>query len=319
VSVRSRESLRKQFADGCMPTGAQFDDLISSMLHMQDEGFEKTPEDGLKVTTAVGAHALLTFFRAENARQGLWSVRYGGAGNALAVQPVPQARTGPWVPGARVPGAAVPATAPLLTLTREGRVGVGQAEPAHALDVRGIVGAQGRVGTYPLSDPAELKADGKWHVLADRLRRCVGFEVVASVGVDDTGRHALLHAVALNAFNPRFTGVVGWLARRFPWIERRFNRRKRIRSHGAWFGESCDQLELQWAGEGPGPYRLEIRTRCAYPGTPLIRVHVTQLWPATLPEGPGGPAMPAAGGPSGQAAPAGGASGPNDPPTRRAP
>lgn len=282
MTVRSRDSLKKQFADGCMPTGEQFESLISSMLHMQDEGFEKTPEDGLKVTTAAGAHALLTFFRAENARQGLWSVRYGGGDNALVLQPVPQTRVGPATVGARAtsgPSAAVP----LLTLTREGRIGVGQAEPAHALDVRGMVGARGRVGTYPVADPAALKADGKWHVLADNLERCSCFEVVASVGVENSGRHALLHAVALNAFHPRFSGLFGWLARRFPWLDRRFNRRRRIRSQSAWFGESCDQLELQWTGDSGGPYRLEIRTRCVYPGAPLIGVHVTQLWPVTAP------------------------------------
>lgn len=294
MTVRSRESLRKQFADGCMPSGEQFDNLISSMLHMQDEGFEKTPEDGLKVTTAVGAHALLTFFRAENARQGQWTVRYGGTGNALVLQPVPQARTGPWTPGARTPASpGASAAAPLLTLTRDGRVGVGQAEPVHALDVRGMVGAHGRVGTYPVPDPQALKADGEWHALADKLERCVGFEVVASVGVEGAGRHALLHAVALNAFHPRFSGFIGWLARRYPWLDRRFNRRRRIRSQSAWFGESCDQLELQWAGDGSGPYRLEIRTRCVYPGAPPIRVHVTQLWPVMTPAAPTAPAAPA--------------------------
>ena len=77
--------------------------------------------------------------------------------------------------------------------------------------------------------------------------------------------------------------LFGWLARRFPWLDRRFNRRRRIRSQSAWFGESCDQLELQWTGDSGGPYRLEIRTRCVYPGAPLIGVHVTQLWPVAAP------------------------------------
>lgn len=309
--ARNRATLREYFASGGRPTGAEFAELIESMLNMKDEGFAKTPDEGLKVTSAVNEPALLTFFRKEHGDHGLWSLRYGGPGdprsedrspvggdrgkrNPLAVLPLPQGEG-----GARLDPGSLSKVAPLIALHEEGRVSVGKHTADHMLDVQGMVAARGRVGTYPVPDETAVRADGEWKAVTGTLFGCAALEIVASVGDPNTGHHATMHAVALNAYNPTFTGLLGWLALRkpFAWIDRRFNRRKRIRSQHAWFGERCDRLELQWAlpvqkegapprpylaGE-PRPYQLQIRTRCRYQGTPRIHVHITQLWP-TEPE-----------------------------------
>ncbi|MBL8348249.1 MAG: hypothetical protein JNN03_22655 [Rubrivivax sp.] len=306
--ARNRATLRKYFASGSRPTAAEFAELIESMLNMQDEGFAKTPDDGLKVTSAVNEPALLTFFRAEQGDHGLWSVRYGGLGeprpgdrvavgggdrrqrNPLAVLPLPPPES---EGGVKPDPAGLSKIPPLIALHQDGRVSVGKHAADHMLDVQGMVAARGRVGTYPVPDAAAVKADGEWKDVTGPLHGCVAFEVTASVGVTGSGHHATLHAMALNAHNPTFTGLLGWLAqhRPFGWIERRLNGRKRIRSQHAWFGERCDRLELQWAGlsaQGDArPFRLQIRTRCSYQGTPPIHLHVTQLWPIVVDAGSG--------------------------------
>lgn len=307
--ARNRATLRKYFASGRRPTEAEFAELIESMLNMQDEGFAKTPDDGLKVTAAANEAALLTFFREEDRHHGLWSVRYGGLGdptpdarpsaagsdrrkrNPLAVFPVPP-REG--AGGLSADPARLDSVAPLLALHQEGRVSIGKHAAEYMLDVHGMVAARGRVGTVPVPEPDAVRADGKWKDVTGPLSGCVAFEVVASVSAQGTGHHAIVHAVAMNAHHPRFGGLLGWLARHgpFAWIERRFNRRTRIRCQHAWFGDRCDRLELQWAGgpeEGGAarPYRLQIRTGCGYPDAPRIHLHVTQLWPTRLDADPG--------------------------------
>lgn len=260
MSLCDRKTLKAYFADGSLPTEQHFAQLIDSTLNMHDEGFLKTPLDGLKINSAVGAHSLITFYRTEQRQQGLWRVAFGGgSGDTLTLQPAAQ-------------GAA-------LALDQAGRVAIGHVEPQHRLDVAGTVGARARVGTLPVPERAAVKADHRWHDITGDLSGCMALEVVASVGLAKTGRHAVMHAMALNAHQPGMGGVLGWLGERFPWIDRLFNRRRRIRCQNAWFGDNCDRLQLQWVSSGPESYRLQLRTRCEYPGAPQIQVHITQLWP----------------------------------------
>ena len=275
MTVRDRDTLYKYFQAGELPTEEHFHDLIESMLNMQDEGFRKTPDHGLQIAAAVGAHALLTFFRAESARQALWTVRYGGTGEQLTLHPG---------------GAPKPQDA-LLTLDALRRVGINTRDkPQHMLHVNGFVGSRGRAGTYPLPDPKSPPvADGEWHPLTESLSGCMAFEVVASVsGVAGQGQHAMLHAMALNAHNARVRWFDGAPAKSFrrrfnAWLNRWFNPKNRIRCQDAWFGATCNRLELEWQSVVPGEptnYRLMIRTQCSYGTGVPIQTHLTRLWPS---------------------------------------
>lgn len=271
MSIRGRDTLKKYFAAGELPRQEHFEELIESVLHMDDEGFRKSPDRGLHITSEVGNTALVTFFRKEDARQPLWTLQHGQAGGQLKL-----------MPGS---GEATAATAPpptLLTLDARQRVGIGTEQPQHALHVHGVVAGRGRAGTWFQPDPKNPpRADGAWHVLARELRGCVAFEIVASASLPGQGRHAVMHAMALNAHNPTLR-----------WFDRWFSRKKRIRCHNAWYGQRCDRLELQWQpqpGAPAGTYQLAIRTQCDY-GQPVeIRVHMTCLWPLedAVADGPG--------------------------------
>lgn len=255
MSQRGRQTLRSFFAAGQLPTADHFGDLIDSTLNMSDEGFRKSALRGFEVSTAVGHDALISFLRDQSAHRVLWSIGYGGAQDQLHFRS----------------GDAEPAEAPLLALDAAARVGINTAAPRQALEVAGVVASRGRLGTWQ-PDNADASpgcpADGEWHDLTDHLSGCQAFEVMAGVGQRHGGRYALLHAVALNTFNPD----AGWLDF--------LSRKKRIRSQAAWYGKRCDRLELRWNGSGGhnASYRLQIRSRCDYGEGIMIRAHLTQLW-----------------------------------------
>jgi hypothetical protein len=254
MTSRNRETLRNFFEEGALPTKDHFGDLIDSMLNMSDEGFRKSAENGVEVSTPIGHDALISFFRDQSPKSALWSMGYGGENDQLQFQPGSQ-----------------PATRgqpPVLALDARARVGIHTAQPQHELDVAGVVASQGRIGSYTRAREEPILADGEWHDITDTLKGCQAFEVMAGAGHAGGGRYSLLHAIAMNTFNPD----PSWLS----W----FSRKKRIRSHNAWYGRRCDQLQLRWQGtSGKGAaYRLQVRSGCDYGAGVRIRCHITRLW-----------------------------------------
>ena len=254
MTIRNRETLRNYFGDGKLPTRYHFGDLIDSMLNMSDEGFRKSAENGLEVSTPVGHDALLSFYRDQRPKSALWSIGYGGGHDMLH-----------FAPGA---SSAARGREPVLALDANARVGVNTGTPRHALDVAGVVASQGRRGTYQRAEPVPVLADGHWHDLTDTLTGCQAFEVMAGAGHPGEGRYGLLHAIALNTYNP----TAGWLDF--------LSRKKRITPHHAYYGRRCDKLQLRWEGSSGknAAYRLRIRTGCNYGEGVRIKVMITQLW-----------------------------------------
>lgn len=268
MTEQTRETLRKYFAAGRMPTAEHFGDLVDSMLNMKDEGLRKTPSNGLHVSALASEHALLSFFAGPDATQPSWQLRHGKGPETLRLDPGTGAGAG-----------APPALCVHRAASRDDpappvHVGIHTAEPRHALDVAGVVGMRGRMGTAPVE--TALPANGQWHTLIDGLTGCQGFEIVAGVGRRGSGRYALLHAVALNTFNPS----VPWWRRLWPG-----SRSRGIRATSACYGRLGDRLQLRWDGEHGrgGQYRLCIRTGSDYSDPGLgpklqIRCGVTRLW-----------------------------------------
>jgi hypothetical protein len=274
MSRQSRETLKAYFRAGARPSEQDFADLIDSTLNINDEGFRKTPPDGLRISTLGDSRALLSFYtpRSEG-DQAEWSFALGDDYKRLSIQR-------PGVDGA-----------PLMTLSPDGRMGVGTTSPQDDLDVPGVVRTGGRRGQEATAQMVggaadRLVADGKFHALTPDLHGCHAFEVVAGVGLPETGRFAILHAVALNAFNPI-------------WWDNLFGLKKRIRHHHAYYLRSVDRLQLRWVAASDNParghgematYQLKIRTRRDYLGDRRlrgevkpedevpIRAYVTKLW-----------------------------------------
>jgi hypothetical protein len=248
MTWRNRETLKNYFGDGSLPTQAHFGDLIDSMLNMVDEGFRKTVANGQELYAPVGHHNLLSFYRDQSPQAALWRISLGAQKNQLQFQPQD-------------------ANEPLLSLDAQQRVGIGTAQPQTTLDVRGVVGSQGRRGTLPLPTKAPLLANGDWQDLTGDLEGCQAFEVMAGAGQPGSGHFGLVHATALSAYNPS-----GWLS----W----WRARRGIRQTHGWWGRRCDKLQLRWHGTHgrKAVYRLQIRTGCHFGDKVLIQAHVSQLW-----------------------------------------
>ena len=288
MSRQSRETLKAYFKEGARPSAQDFADLIDSTLNINDEGFRKTPPDGLRISTLGDSRALMSFYTPRSdADRAEWSMGLGDDYKRLSLHR---------------PGLA---GAPLMTLAPEGRIGIGTTTPQDELDVPGIIRAGGRRGqeaTPQLVDgqPDRLVADGRFHALTGDLHGCQAFEVVAGVGLPESGRFALLHAIALNTFNPI-------------WWDNLFGQKKRIRAHHAYYMRSVDRLQLRWVAASENParghgeqatYQLKIRSRRDYLGGKRlrgevrpedevpIRAFVTRLWfddMASERRGDGGP------------------------------
>lgn len=243
MAKRNRDTLKHFFSKGSLPSEDQFHDLIDSAVNQIDEGFDKSPDNGLEITPQGTHDSLISFFRNQDPEHPIWSIEYSGNNDGLLFNNQHNELTP-------------------LTLSADGKVGVRTKTPKWDLDVAGVVSAQGRVGTYK---EGLVPADGKWHDLTGELSGVQAFEIVAGAGKRKTGKYALIHAIALNAFNPR-----GWLFNFF-------NLKKPIKSRQAYYRAMSDKLKLRWRGDNK-KYTLQIKSNSDYGDDIKIRYYVTRLW-----------------------------------------
>ena len=63
MTKRNRNTLKNYFLNGSVPNQDQFKDLIDSNLNIIDEGFDKSPDEGLKVSQLGDSGRLISFFK----------------------------------------------------------------------------------------------------------------------------------------------------------------------------------------------------------------------------------------------------------------
>ena len=151
-----------------------------------------------------------------------------------------------------------------MTFTGDGKVGLSKSNPAHTLDVNGVVASHGRLGAYP-TERKTIIADGSWHNITGPLHGCHAFEVMAGVGREGTGKYALMNAIAVNAFNPK--------GRFFNFL----NLKKSIKYNQSYYLARGNRIKLRWLGDGD-KYFLQMKTHCDYGGGVQIRYYLTRLW-----------------------------------------
>ncbi len=241
MAKKNRDILKKFFSEGNLPEEGHFADLIDSMVNRIDDGISSTPEAGLRITPQGDQGRLISFFAKDDANVPMWSIRLDRSNNILSIKN----RNGESVFSAK----------------EDGYIGLGTDSPQTRLDVMGVVSMTGRRGIYrgdgaEQNGPIIKPADGKWHKLLTHLDGCRGFEILAGTGVKNSGRYALMHAIALNCFNGRGRKI------------------KTVHATHRWFWQ---RIALKWTGN-IDDYDLEIKTWMNYGPDAKIRCNVTEIW-----------------------------------------
>lgn len=291
MNPQDRQTLKNYFSDGALPTAQHYSELVDSMITWKDDGFDKSQSEGWRIASVGDDRALMSFYRGIDAPEADWTLAHGPVEGTLVFRPG-AAAGGPdgQGPNGTTNGAATDAGGAAsgshrgLCLTREGRIGISRAAPDWQLDVDGVARMRGRIGVPRPGQAARVPADGTWHDITDTLEGCHMVEVVAGAGgTPGRGRYALVHATALNAYNPR-NPLLNWIFGRKP-----------IRCQSAVFGNYADRISLRWStpprtrsararGDGQAgrrfnrPYTLQIRTNARYGDGHFIRYYVTRLW-----------------------------------------
>ena len=177
---KNRSTLKEYFKKGCLPSEEQFGDLIDSMLNIIDEGFDKTPDSGLKISQIGEESRLISFYRNIDMKSPIWSITVDTAKKQLLFNAEDDTS--------------------VLALDPAGRVGVNKRTPDYTLDVDGILATKGRIGRYK---EGAVPADGQWHPVIEKLDGCRAYEIMAGAGKTKSGKYALLHAFALSTFNAK--------------------------------------------------------------------------------------------------------------------
>ncbi|MGC9419695.1 MAG: hypothetical protein ACP5EN_12065 [Rhodovulum sp.] len=273
MTKQDRTTLKSFFRDGALPTAEHFRDLIDSGVNQVEDGFSKTPTDGLELTSVGASLRVMSLYQGLSSPAPSWVIDHGETDQgqepgALHLRPM-------W--GDTPPPVDADPDAPAsagLSLTRDGRAGVNVADPLWRLDVGGVARMAGRIGVTSETIP-DVPADGDWHDITPALTGCQAFEVMAGAGGEVTeGRYALLHAIAMNAYHPR-NPILNWL----------FGRR-RIRAQTAVYGSYADRLRLRWvAADERHHFRLQLRSNADYGADKRIRYYLTRLWFDTRMEG----------------------------------
>jgi hypothetical protein len=255
MTKRNRESLRKRFGDGEMPSSVAFADLIESVLNIQDDGILYNERDGLRLTQ-IGHNRVLSLYGAIEEKSPVWAFGLDTHRSCLTLD-VGQRR------GRREDNAGGDEDgggyAVLTMLAPEddagdARIGINKVDPRHALDVDGVVASSGRIGAAG----AAVDADAEWHRIGGPYKGCTALEIMAGVGRPTEGKYALMHAYALRTFDAK----------------------GEITYHQAHYGSRRHRMHLRWVDDasGNGSYYLELRVNCHYGEGTAIRYYLTNLW-----------------------------------------
>ncbi|XWN35366.1 MAG: adhesin [Roseivirga sp.] len=179
MAIVSRNQLKKAFEKGAIPSQQDFEDLVDSLYHKQDDGLI-SQEEGLKLSPKGSAKKMVTFFNSLSDLKPKWGIeQYPKDTPDFGLNLVDQGGES------------------RLFIKEDGNVGIGTINPTAKLEVAGNIHMQGRRGLYA---SGEVPGNKEWHNITPQLSHCHAFEVVAQIGKPGRGLYSIIHAIALSAF-----------------------------------------------------------------------------------------------------------------------
>ena len=250
MTLLTRSTLKNLFTRGSVPTEVNFSDFIDSTVNKVDDGFSQSPEHGFMLAPQGPNRKIMSFFE---------SIRDPQAAFSLSLNPNRHSK------GLSIDDAEHNS---ILFLRETGDVGIGTTTPQYKLEVNGMAGMAGRVGTYA---SGEVKANGEWQTILDELEGIQAFELVAQAGArEGRGKYAFTYAVALSNYG---SGTI-----------------KHIRStYSRVLGPLFHRISFRWFKSDDGTYQLQVRTVQNYgfldekgSKPAKIRYYVSKLWDHTM-------------------------------------
>ena len=249
MTLLTRSTLKNLFTRGAVPTEVNFSDFIDSTVNKVDDGFSQSAEHGFMLAPQGSNRKLMSFFE---------SIRDPEAAFSLSLNPTRHAK------GLSLDDAEHNS---ILFLKDTGQVGIGTTTPQFTLEVNGMMGVNGRVGTFA---SGSVNADGEWQTIIDRLEGVQAFEVIAHAsGREGRGKYALTHAIAVSNYG---VGKINQLRSTYSRV----------------LGPLFHKVSFRWA-KGNDGYRLQVKTTQNYgyldekdEKRAQIKYYVTKLWDTSM-------------------------------------
>jgi len=248
MALKDRKTLKNYFKNGELPSEVNFIHLIDSTVNQIDDGFAKTDKEGLELSNPSQSNRIISFFQSISDKSASWVVK-------LNKLDQPDKNTDEALHFTSI---ALEEEKNVLTLTKNKKVGINNPSPQYDLDVKNWIASKGRLGTYGKQN--QVPANKKWYDITEKLSYCQGFEVVARTGVKATGKHALVHAIALNAFGNGRTKVKATNIQYSFW--------RPVKIELRWVLVDSDNFE----------YVLQMRCKQNLGNETYIKYYITQLW-----------------------------------------
>ena len=159
MTLLTRSTLKNLFKRGSVPSEVNFSDLIDSTINKVDDGFAQSQDHGFMLAPQGKNKKMLSFFE---------SIRDSDSSFSLSLNPDRHSN------GLSIDDKEHQS---ILFLKENGNVGVGTTSPKFKLEVAGMAGMNGRVGTFA---SGEVKADGEWQTIISGLEGVNAFDDRAS-------------------------------------------------------------------------------------------------------------------------------------------
>lgn len=239
---KDRQTLKNLFRKGSLPTQSSFADIIDSSINKIDDGFSKSMDEGLMLSPIGESNQVLSVYKKITDKTPEWKINLKELSTATDQQEL-------------LMFIHKNNSIASLSLAQNKTVGINKDEPNYTLDVGGIVASKGRIGTA--AKETKALANGEWHTILSNLNHCNVYEVVARVGVLKTGKHALLHAIAMSAYG---------------------NSHHKIKTTNARFSFWKPlKIKLRWVGSTFN-YKLQIKTSKNLGPNVFVKYHITELF-----------------------------------------